>query len=218
VLHLYQTKASVVQDGTAFVSKGLLDNQCQGVDGQDKLAVVLGHEMAHALQRHGGERLSHGGIITVVLTGATFVSSLLGLGSANIWNALAILHLQESAAMLMLLLPQSRRCEHEADTVGIFVTSAACYDPAAGPKLWKEWNGILDETNPAKLEEKLSPRQRKLLSYMTTHPTSEDREQALLELFPDAERHRRKRCSQAELDVLEAMKYEELGLEGLLQK
>ena len=44
--------AFVVQDGSAFVFTGLLEKECQGEDGHDKLAIVLGHEMAHALQRH----------------------------------------------------------------------------------------------------------------------------------------------------------------------
>jgi Zn-dependent protease with chaperone function len=201
-----------MQDGSAFVFKGLLDNECQGLDGQDKLAVVLGHEMAHVLQRHGGERLSQGGIVEVVLAGATFLGSLLGLGSASAWSALAVLNLQKGVANLMLVLPQSRTCESEADTVGIFVTAAACYDPSAGPKLWKDWVGFLDEKDPtAKLEKKLSPRQHSMLSYLNTHPASEDRQQALLKLLPAAERSRRELCSQAELDVLEALRVSEFG-------
>lgn len=93
------------------------------------LAAVIGHEVAHAIARHGGERASQQllaeGISAAVVIGtrdsgrANLYAGLLGLG-----------------ATVGVLLPYSRLQESEADRLGLIYMAKAGYDPAAARDLW----------------------------------------------------------------------------------
>src|SRR3990167_8134432 len=90
------------------------------------LAVVLGHEVAHALLRHAGERISQ--------------SQLLGAGLA-IAGASGInpqlLQVFGMGASVGLILPFSRSQESEADEVGLTLMAKAGYDPRVSLDLWE---------------------------------------------------------------------------------
>ena len=95
------------------------------------LAVVLGHEIAHALARHGGERMSQG--------------LLAQLGGAALSVALADQPSQTSGLMMSaygagaqvgVLLPFSRAHESEADRIGLILMAKAGYDPRAAVGFW----------------------------------------------------------------------------------
>src|ERR671931_266984 len=86
------------------------------------LAVVLGHEIAHALARHGAERMSQG---LVAEAGGTFLNAWLG-GSPSANTVLAAYGL---GAQLGVLLPYSRTQESEADHIGLILMARAGYDP-----------------------------------------------------------------------------------------
>jgi Zn-dependent protease with chaperone function len=197
--NLDAANAFVLPDGSTFVFTGLLERECSGVNGEGNLAVILGHEMAHALQRHGGERLSFGGIVSLALAGATFFCTFLGLDvSGGWWRTLYLLHLEERAFSVLTTLPQSRCCEAEADHVGLLITAAACFDPRLGPKLWKEWNSRL--VSRAGVDEDLvvlSPPE-----YLSTHPANERRVKDLIAIVPEALKLRNQAC----VDVTQALK------------
>ncbi len=106
------------------------------------LAAVIGHEVAHAAARHGGERM----------TSATASSVALGVGSAvvgavtseksseekQMWNSLFGVGAGAGAAVLYTL-PHSRKQESEADRIGLTYMARAGYDPAEAVNFWKRF-------------------------------------------------------------------------------
>ena len=97
------------------------------------VAVVMGHEIAHAIANHGSERISNQyaaqtglGIASVILTGgsAPTVSSELILQGAGAATSLGILAF-------------SRKHESEADKLGLYFMAMAGYDPQEAPKFWE---------------------------------------------------------------------------------
>lgn len=128
------------------------------------LAVVLGHEIAHALLRHAGERMSQ--------------SQLLGAGFAIAGGAglnPQILQALGLGASVGLVLPFSRSQESEADHVGLILMAKAGYDPRASLEVWE------------RMEKKESGKERGAPpEYLSTHPGYETRTQQLRSWIPEA--------------------------------
>ncbi|TXC67152.1 M48 family metallopeptidase [Piscinibacter aquaticus] len=93
----------------------------------DEVAMIMGHEAAHALREHARERM---GKTAATRIGAGVVSALLGLGSTG--DSLLNMGGQ------LLTLKFSREDESEADLIGIELAARAGYDPAAGVTLWQK--------------------------------------------------------------------------------
>jgi predicted Zn-dependent protease len=94
------------------------------------LAAVLGHEVAHAVARHGAERVSQQVGVNVLLAG---VQAGLGGNPALAQQVTALLG---AGASVGVLLPWSRTQESEADRLGLIYMAKAGYDPAAAKELW----------------------------------------------------------------------------------
>ncbi len=95
------------------------------------LAAVLGHEVAHAIARHGGERVSESLLVQVGLA-ATQVA-LARNDPATVQQVTVLLG---AGATVGLLLPWSRHQESEADHLGLIYMAKAGYHPAAARDLW----------------------------------------------------------------------------------
>ena len=95
------------------------------------LAAVLGHEVAHAIARHGGERVSQGLLVQVPLVVAQV--ALAGNDPAMTRQVTALLG---AGATVGILLPWSRTQESEADHLGLIYMAKAGYDPHAARDLW----------------------------------------------------------------------------------
>jgi predicted Zn-dependent protease len=93
----------------------------------DEVAMIMGHEVAHALREHARERM---GKTLATRMGAGLVSSLLGLG--NLGDAALNIGGQ------LLTLKFSRDDESEADLVGLDLAARAGYNPQAGVTLWQK--------------------------------------------------------------------------------
>jgi predicted Zn-dependent protease len=93
----------------------------------DEVAMIMGHEAAHALREHARERM---GKTAATRIGAGVVSALLGLG--NTGDALLNMGGQ------LLTLKFGREDESEADLIGIDLAARSGYDPHAGVTLWQK--------------------------------------------------------------------------------
>ena len=98
----------------------------------DEVAVIMGHEIAHALLEHGRARMSEQVLKSV---GVTVAAMLLNLGqiSASVLSR---------AADLAVSLPFSRQHETDADLVGMELAARAGYDPRAAANVWRKMSKL----------------------------------------------------------------------------
>ena len=129
------------------------------------LAIVLGHEITHAVAGHGRERMSE-----ALLAQGIQVAGNIALGSdpkaVNIFN-----NVYGPSAQLGVLLPNSRKQELEADHYGLIFAAMAGYDPREAIPFWQRM---------AKLGGSKPP------FFLSDHPADEERIQKLQELMPEA--------------------------------
>jgi predicted Zn-dependent protease len=96
----------------------------------DEIAMVMGHEIAHALREHGRERAGKQRVAQVGTVVASVFSAILGYGDLGGQAA--------SGVAQFTLLKYGRDDENEADLVGLDLAARAGYDPRAGIKLWEK--------------------------------------------------------------------------------
>ncbi|MBS0336675.1 MAG: M48 family metallopeptidase [Proteobacteria bacterium] len=98
----------------------------------DEVAVIMGHEVAHALLEHGRARMSEQVLKNV---GVSVAAALLNLGQMST-SMLA------QASDLAISLPFSRRHETDADLVGMELAARAGYDPRAAANVWRKMSEL----------------------------------------------------------------------------
>lgn len=130
------------------------------------VAVVMGHEVAHAVAKHSNERLSQ-----QMLTqyGASLTDILLSNKSAATQQTIGILY--GLGANVGVMLPYSRKHEYEADQLGLIFMAMAGYDPTEAIGFWER---MAAQGNGAALE------------MLSTHPSDANRIKKLKELLPEA--------------------------------
>ena len=142
-----QINAYCMPGGKIAFYTGILD---QLKLNDDEAAMIMGHEMAHALREHGRERIGKTQATGMLASG---LSQLLGLG--NVGDLLANIGTQ------LLSLQFSREDESEADLVGLELAARSAYAPQAGASLWRKMGGASGGSNIAK--------------FMSTHPSGPQR-------------------------------------------
>lgn len=148
--------------GKVAVYEGILP-VCQNEAG---LAVVMSHEIAHALARHGGERMSH----QMAAEGGEWALSRI-LGQRDSQKVEMIKSVYGIGTEYGVLLPFSRTQESEADSIGLTLMARAGYDPQEAPRFWERFS----HENSSSVPELLS-----------THPSDETRMRQLNEQLPRA--------------------------------
>ena len=145
-----QLNAWCMPGGKIAFYTGIID-QLQLDD--DQIAMIMGHEMAHALREHARERLAKSQVTSIGLSVAT---QLLGLGQLG--NVAADLGTQ------LLSLKYSRDDETEADLVGLEIAARGGYRPEASVELWKKMLAANGNGGPG---------------FLSTHPSGANRIQEL---------------------------------------
>ncbi|ADQ80189.1 peptidase M48 Ste24p [Paludibacter propionicigenes WB4] len=136
------------------------------------LAVVLGHEIAHAIAKHSNERMSqqmlvqYGASLTDLLTSKksditrSTIGTIYGIGS-----------------QYGVMLPYSRKHEYEADKLGLIFLAMAGYDPNEAINFW------------GRMADKAG---NKPIEFMSTHPSDENRIAQLKAYLPEAMKYYKK--------------------------
>jgi len=133
------------------------------------LATIVGHEIAHAVARHGAERMSHG---VIVQAGGAVINA--AMQSRTEENRQAFLSAYGLVSQVGVLLPYSRKQEYEADHLGVVYMARAGYDPHAAVGLWERFAAY------SKQHPSTTP------TFLRTHPVDEARIAQLQKLMPDA--------------------------------
>lgn len=133
---------------------------------EDGLAIVMGHEVAHAVLRHGGKRMTQGTLTQGVLAA---VEAGLGLTQMSPEAKGGVMAALGVGANVGVLLPFSREHETEADIEGLRYAIRAGYDPHEAPRLWERMAKLGGNDQP---------------EWLSTHPASEARAQRLREMIP----------------------------------
>jgi len=152
--------------GKVAVYTGLLP-VCQDEGG---LAVVMSHEVAHAIARHGGERMTY-------QTAQNLGKSAVGMVLQNReeQQKQILLTAYGAASQYGVILPYSRKHELEADHIGLMMMAKAGYDPSCAPGFWERFSGLKAGGEPMEL--------------LSTHPSDHRRAAQLRELLPQAMQH-----------------------------
>ncbi|CAN5245540.1 M48 family metallopeptidase [soil metagenome] len=128
------------------------------------LAVVMGHEIAHAIARHGNERMSEGLLIN--LGGLVLEEAL---KDKKQQTQLLFLGLYVVGSNLALALPNSRMQESEADKLGLIFMSMAGYNPEEAIPFWQRMASVSTNKTP---------------EFLSTHPSDATRIKKLSALIP----------------------------------
>ena len=126
----------------------------------DEIAAVMGHEIAHALREHGRERLSQ----------AMAQNALTSIALAAAGPYGSAVNAANQATQYILVLPNSRQNESEADAIGIELAARAGYNPQAAISVWQKMNKVTEGKNPPE--------------FLSTHPSGDTRIEQISELLP----------------------------------
>ncbi len=157
-----QVNAWCMPGGKVAFYTGILP-VCQDEAG---VAVVMGHEIAHAIAKHGSERMSHG--MALQLGGMALSQALQNKpeqAQQLFMSAFAI------GAQFGAMLPFSRQHESEADHMGLIFMAKAGYDPRVAPAFWQRMSAGGGAKPP---------------EFMSTHPSDETRVRELNERMAEA--------------------------------
>jgi len=133
---------------------------------ENGIAVVMGHEVAHAIANHGRERMSQG---LIEQMGMNTLDAAMG---ANPTATSQLLRQAIGMGSNLGMLKFSRQHESEADHIGLIFMAMAGYDPQQAPLFWKR---MIDMNTGQKPPE-----------FLSTHPSDQTRIQALEGWMPEA--------------------------------
>jgi len=138
------------------------------------LAVVMGHEVSHAIAKHGAERMSQGmiaqGLLAVGQAGLSVAMKDKPQATQSLWNT--VFGVAAPAGAQLTLLANGRGQESEADHLGLIFMSMAGYDPNEAVSFWGRMAKLGSGSKPPKI--------------LSTHPTDEQRIADIKSILPEA--------------------------------
>eukprot|EP00553_Chaetoceros_curvisetus_P012879 CAMPEP_0204636952 /NCGR_PEP_ID=MMETSP0717-20131115/35358_1 /ASSEMBLY_ACC=CAM_ASM_000666 /TAXON_ID=230516 /ORGANISM="Chaetoceros curvisetus" /LENGTH=204 /DNA_ID=CAMNT_0051656195 /DNA_START=93 /DNA_END=710 /DNA_ORIENTATION=- len=138
---------------------------------EDELAAVLGHETAHNLARHAGERISNSLLMSIIARVTLLIDP------SGVLYTIFI-----PAAQLMHDLPHSREHEIEADYIGLHLAADACYDPRAAKRVFARMReDEMSSSDGNATKSSVTPPE-----FMSTHPSYDTRLSNFDDWMPDA--------------------------------
>lgn len=157
-----EVNAWCMPGGKVVVYNGLL----QVTQNETALAIVIGHEIAHAIAKHGSERMSQG---MMQQLGGVALQVALSQKPRETQN----LFLQSYAigSQVGAILPWSRQQETEADQYGLIFAAMAGYNPQEAIPFWKRMSNAGGASPP---------------EFLSTHPSDETRTKKLKKFMPEA--------------------------------
>lgn len=164
-----EINAFCMPGGKIVVYEGLLPL----ASSDDELAVVLGHEVAHAVAKHSNERMSQE---ILAQYGASVVDAALSNKSAvtqSIGNTVFGL-----GAQLGVMLPYSRKHELEADYMGLVFMTMAGYNPEKAVTFWQKMSAASGNSEAS--------------DFMSTHPNDNKRIAEIQHYLPEMEKYKKK--------------------------
>ena len=181
----YEWEFAVIQDDkiiNAFCLPGgkvaFFTGILKKTENEAGVATVMGHEVTHAIQRHGVERLSRGILEQVAQAGA-----LAGAAAGKVSPGAAIGLL--SAYGVGVSLPFDRAQETEADKIGLRLMAEAGYDPHEAVAFWERMSGC-----PRNMIGKLCFRSGAgIPEFLSTHPSDENRIRNIERWTPEVMKH-----------------------------
>lgn len=162
VFESQEANAYCLPGGKVAVYTGIL----KYMDNDAELAAVVGHEVGHAIARHGGERMSQ----AMIQSAGQEVVSATVEGADDGWLVAYGL-----ATNVGAILPYSRLHEYEADRLGMILMAKAGYDPRATISFWKKFAKAGSEGGA-------------ISEFLSTHPLSENRLEEMKKWLPEAMR------------------------------
>jgi len=150
-----ERNAFVLPGGKVFVFTGILPI----VQNEDGMAAVLGHEISHQIARHSAEKLSFAKVILAL----RLTLALFGVDPSILFNHLSM--------DLLMMKPFSRKCETEADDIGLQLMAQACFDPREAIKVWRRMEALSERDIP---------------QFVNTHPSHKNRVEYLQKKLPAA--------------------------------
>lgn len=157
VIHSNEINAFCMPGGKIMFYSGLI----QQLDlSDDEIAVVMGHEIAHALREHSREQMSQ----------ALVAQTAIGAGAAIFDLGQASAEFAGSIYQALIATRFSRTDELEADRIGLELSARAGYDPRAGVSLWQKMINANQNGKPPEL--------------LSSHPADSSRVQQIEELLP----------------------------------
>ncbi len=163
VIESEQANAFCLPGGKIAVYTGIIPIARNG----DALAAVMGHEIAHALLRHGAERMAQQKLVQLgsMATG-------MAVGDMDPQQQQMVMAALGAGAQYGILLPFSRDHASEADKVGLLLSAAACFDPRESIGLWERMAENSGGQAPPE--------------FASTHPSSATRIGNLQDWMPEA--------------------------------
>ena len=168
VLDSEQVNAFALPGGKMAVYTGLVPV----AGNEDAMAAVMGHEIAHALQRHGAQRMTEQRLAQL----GQMAGAMSGMDPGQMQAVMAVYGYGRA-------LPYARKHETQADYVGLMLMSAACFDPREAIPLWERMSAASGGQAPPE--------------FASTHPNPGTRIQNLEALLPKAMEYRERFCEEA---------------------
>nr|WP_295379548.1 M48 family metallopeptidase [Pseudoxanthomonas sp.] len=168
VIQSEQANAFCLPGGKMAVYTGLIPV----AKNADAVAVVMGHEIAHALLRHGAQRMSQQKLTQI----GQMAGAMSGMDPQQQQMVMA-------AMGYGYLLPYARTHETQADEVGLMLAAAACFNPQEAVPLWERMGEASGGQAPPE--------------FSSTHPNPGTRIQNLTALMPKAMEYRNRFCKEA---------------------